>query len=197
MSESKQSESSLGGYIVVALITAAVVYSCTKSEQPSEATSAVVAAPAMPVVAETTQPPASVMQAPPLPAVPPPPTHNYDAAEGTTYYYGAAVTEEQRKTGKQAPDMVAFRYLGRDDKGHDILQRAGNDGDRSTVTCARPCRVIHYADGSTVGYDEGSIIGAAFSDAQRGRLKKHTPPAISPAAVQWDANQPQTGGQAQ
>ena len=127
----------------------------------------------------------------------PPPAHNYDAVEGSIYYYGAAVTEEQRKTGKQAPDMVAFRYLGRDNQGHDTLQRAGRDGDRSTITCARPCKVIHYASGATVGFDEGSVVGAAMADAQHGRLKKYTPPAIDPATVQWDKDLPQVSGQTQ
>ena len=196
MDEGKQSGAGLGGYVVVALITAAVVYSCTKNEKSANLSPTTVAVPEMPLVTATAAPPSPSAQ-PETPAIPPPPAHNYDAVEGSIYYYGAAVTEEQRKTGKQAPDMVAFRYLGRDNQGHDTLQRAGSDGDRSTITCARPCKVIHYASGATVGFDEGSVVGAAMADAQHGRLKKYTPPAIDPATVQWDKDLPQVSGQTQ
>lgn len=106
--------------------------------------------------------------------------HFYDSVEGLTYYYGAAVSEEQRKSGKRAPDMLAFWYLGRDGEGRDLILDVVNGSPRSISSCSRPCKVIHDSYGTTIGFDSGSIIGAAFSDAQRGFLRKHSFPKPSP-----------------
>lgn len=166
-------EQGIGGYVIVALITGLVVYSCTSNDKGSTAPPP---APAYvtpsPFAPSPTQAPVPVLAEPPTPKT----TRRYDSAEGFTYYYSAAVTEDESKTGKVAPDMVAFWYLGRDFEGRDQIQRASADGSGRIANCARPCKVIHYSDGTVVGFDERSIIGAAFSDAQLGFLKKKPPP---------------------
>ena len=155
------------------LLAAGIVYSCTDKEKHSSAAAAAVQPayilPQKPVPSDTpSQTPA------PLPA--PKPVHYYDSAEGSTYYYGAVLSEEERKAGKRAPTMVAFWYLGRDDQGRDRIQQVQNGTGFSISTCLRPCKVIHHGDGTVVGFDSGSIIGAAFYDAQHGFLKKHAVP---------------------
>lgn len=171
MSESGQDKSNAGGYILVALVTAAVVYSCTATSNESRSPTSYSAQPlalseptgsALPLATQTA----------PTTLAPPRPMKHYDAVEGTTYYYNAGITEEERKKGKQAPDTLAFWYLGKDAEGRDMIQDVVNGVGSAISVCARPCRIIHE-NGRDVGFDEGSIIGAAFSDAQRGFLKKH------------------------
>ena len=178
------SEKGIGGYIAVALVTAVIVYSFAsyQQEQPTAALMPTVP-PAMPTLEPTGAPTSTP---PPIPK----PVPYYDSAEGTTYYYGVAVSEEDKKTGKRAPDMVAFRYLGRDDLGKDRVQRVFNGAGSRIAVCSRPCKVIHYNDGTAVGYDEGSIIGSVFRDAQRGFLKVYSAPKPKaepkPEVAPWD-----------
>lgn len=108
-------------------------------------------------------------------------THRYDAVEGAIYYYAAGVSEEEQKTGKRAPDMLAFRYMGKDAAGRDIVQYIMADGRViSTSKCTRPCRAIHKDDGSVIGFDEGSVIGAVFLDVADGYLKHWKSPEPEP-----------------
>lgn len=181
-----ETERGLGGYVVVALITAGVVYSCTSEGNER---SAAIPPPAPVMLTPTVAPSptiAKVMQSPKPEAQP---VHLYESAEGATYYYSAAVTEEQRKTGKVAPDMIAFWYLGRDDAGRDRIQRVIKGAGGLIAKCARPCKVIHYSDGSTVGFNEQSIIGGAFVDAQRGFLKRKPLPAPVATPTSWPGTQ--------
>lgn len=202
MGDGDKKEAGFGGYVLVALITAAVVFTYTNQTKPVQA---------IPMVS-TSLPPESVSKAPavptpqPMPVVPatPPskPAHFFDSVEGSTYYYGRAVSDEERKMGKRAPEMIAFWYLGRDEQGRDVLQNVTSGRTNGLNTCARPCKVIHQNNGTAVGFDTDSIIGAAFADAQRGFLKKHLTPSASPKAEDYyyvDENgnlvEPNKGGQ--
>lgn len=183
------SQNGIGGYILVALIAGGVVYSCTdKRESPSTA-----AAPQIQTAIPSASPVAQAATAPSPPPIPKP-TPRYDSAEQRTYYYGAAVSDEERKTGKRAPDMLGFWYLGRDDEGRDRLQRVLNGQGRMVITCLRPCKVIHYSDGSTIGFDEGSVIGSAFSDAAHGFLKVHAEPKLESPYGPWSEYQAASNG---
>ena len=184
MSDDDKDDSRISGYIVVALVTAGLVYFGTKQEsrvqpQPISVTTSSPQIPSTETVLPTPQPSSTF-----VPVAKP--KHFYESLEGSTYYYGAAVTEEELKTGKSAPDMLAFWYLGRDPQGRDTVQRIINGKAASVITCSRPCKIIHYPDGSTIGYDEGSVIGGVFSDASRGFLKKHARPAPLPSAKPED-----------
>ena len=176
MSNVGNGETKFGGYALVALVTAGAVYALTSQSQPA-APPPLVATSIEPAAGSNAAPVATAVPMPmPTPLPPPVPAHFYDSHEGTTYYYGRAVSEEERKTGKRAPDMLAFRYLGRNDQGLDVLENVTSGGSADPNTCARPCKVIHQPDGKTIGFDTDSIIGAAFADAQRGYLKKFIVP---------------------
>lgn len=104
-------------------------------------------------------------------------SHNYDEAEETTYYYIAAVSEEERKQGKGAGSVSGFRYLGRNSDGNHILAAVSDSGVVSRYArCPDKCVVIHFSDGDRMAYNNGSIIGAAFEDAIRGRLRRWIAP---------------------
>lgn len=162
---------------------AVLIYACSERKEAHSPEPLVIPA-SEPTTAPTVSPSMSPM--PPSPVVPPRPSHMYDAVEGRLYYYGKAVSEEDRKRGKNAPDMLAFRYLGRTEDGGDRVQFMENGRVVSTSTCSRPCKIIHYDDGSAVGFSESSIIGAVFLDAQRGFLKPYSPPAPKVTPVPSD-----------
>lgn len=107
------------------------------------------------------------------------PLHNYDERDGVLYSYVAAVSEDDRKTGRAAGNVVTFAYLGEQNGKHTLANVRPDGSIAMTSTCNKPCRVITYADGQRIGYNEASIIGAAFADALSGKLKvaQHvTPP---------------------
>lgn len=111
------------------------------------------------------------------------PSHYYDERDGVLYSYIAAVSDEDRKTGKAAGDVITFAYLGEEEGRHTLVQVRPDGSIASRATCKKPCRVITRADGSQVGYNEGSIIGAAFADALSGKLERaHYVPRQAPAA---------------
>ncbi|MBM0169683.1 hypothetical protein [Altererythrobacter sp. C41] len=129
---------------------------------------------------------------------PPRPSHNYDERDGVFYSYIAAVSEEDRKAGKVAGDVVTFAYLGERDGRHILARVMPNGTITGRSSCRSPCRVITYEDGTQVGYNEGSIIGAAFADALNGELEiarlvrptplppAELPPSPIPAASRTD-----------
>ena len=176
----KGTDSSLGGYIAVALFAGAMVYYFTKPSAPP--TIATVAATAAPSDSAPYLPLPAVPVAGATPALAPPVAlaHRYDAKEGTTYYYSASVSEEQKKTGKQAPDMLGFWYLGKNNTGNDVVALIENNAIRDLANCSRPCTIIHKANGATIAFDGDSIIGAVFSDAQKGFLREHQFPKPKP-----------------
>lgn len=108
----------------------------------------------------------------PTPTPQPSPAHNYDERDGVLYSYVAAISEEDRKSGKAAGDVINFAYLGEENGVHVLVQVRPNGSIASRSTCRKPCRVITRDDGSQVGYNENSIIGAAFADALAGRLQQ-------------------------
>ena len=68
--------------------------------------------------------------------------------------------------------MVAYQYLGRDEEGRHVLALMNPNGTvRTEAACATPCRIIDVSDGRKIPYSTRSIIGAAFEDAFRGKLK--------------------------
>ena len=103
-----------------------------------------------------------------------PPSPNYSEREGDVYMYVAAVSDEDQKKGKKAGDVVLFRYLGKKGDVH-RLENVDDAGRRLAVSeCASECKVIKevnaYGGVERLGFDSGSIIGAAFEDAIAGRL---------------------------
>ncbi len=107
----------------------------------------------------------------PTPYAPPTPSHYYDERDGVFYSYIAAVSEEDQKSGKRAGDVVTYAYLG-EEGGRHILARVSPSGSvLARSSCRNPCRVITYDNGDQLGYDERSIIGAAFADAIAGKLE--------------------------
>ena len=160
----------IAGLVIMGLVIAAGVYSCSDNSNEREA------AIPTPIVSETS--PASVIiDAVDVPSYaspsPPPPSHNYESVEDGVYYYLAAVSEEDRKKGLRASSALGFRYLGRNEGGEDmvIFVDAGE-----TSYCRRPCKISRWDSGSRIGYDEGSIIGSVYADVSRGYLKKYAPP---------------------
>ncbi|AKM06123.1 hypothetical protein [Pelagerythrobacter marensis] len=129
--------------------------------------------------------------APPVQYEPPRPSHYYDERDGVFYSYIAAVSEEDRKTGKVAGDVVTFAYLGENDGKHVLARVMPNGTITGRSSCRSPCRVITYEDGTQVGYNESSIIGAAFADALNGELEiaslvkptRSRPPELQPSSV--------------
>ncbi len=160
----------VAGLVILGLIIAASVYSCSDKSNDREA-----AIPA-PIVSETS--PASVItDAVDLPSYvppsPPQPSHNYETVEDGVYYYLAAVSEEDRKKGFRASSALGFRYLGKNAGGEDMVLFVDAD---ETSYCRRPCKIIRWDSGRRVGYDEGSVIGSVYADVSRGYLKKYSPP---------------------
>lgn len=131
-------------------------------------------------------------------------SHNYDEVEDSTYYYIAAVSEEERKQGKGAGSVSGFRYLGRNSDGNHILAAVSDSGAVSRYSrCPNKCVVIHFSDGDRTAYNTGSIIGAAFEDAIRGRLKRWVaprpqepvysdPPELAPTPQAYPTSPPST-----
>lgn len=191
VSDSEKDANGVWGYVIVAVVSGAIVYSFTRPEEPAKAVPPAVSTivsppPVAPIVSATPSPISD-----PLTIPPPAPAHFYDAVEGSTYFYAAAVSEDERKSGKRAPDMLAFRYLGRDEDGKDRVQRVIRGTGQWVSTCARPCKVIHSSDGGMIAFDTGSIIGAVFSDAKNGFLKRYRPPqppAPIPASPSSDSD---------
>lgn len=100
------------------------------------------------------------------------PDHNYDEKRGWTYYYVAAISEEDRKKGRAAGAVVAYQYLGLNDDGRHVLANMNPNGTvNHEASCASPCRIIDLSYGGNMAYTSQSIIGAAFEDAIRGKLK--------------------------
>lgn len=148
-------------------------------------------APAMPAEEATTSDAATVI-----------PDHNYDEKRGWTYYYVAAISEEDRKKGRAAGAVVAFQYLGLNDDGRHVLANMNPNGTvNHEASCASPCRIIDLSYGGNMAYTSQSIIGAAFEDAIRGKLKvadwardevvqPMAPPVPTPAPIASDPPPP-------
>jgi hypothetical protein len=105
------------------------------------------------------------------PIAPQRPAHNYDAMDGVLYSYIAAVSEDERKEGVAAGDAYTFAYLGKREGKHVLVRVTADGRPLEEAYCGTPCRVITYANGRQLGFNEGSIIGAAFADAIAGRLE--------------------------
>ena len=108
------------------------------------------------------------------------PEPRYAEREGDTYMYVSAVSEEDQKRGMKTGDVVMFRYLG-EEGGVFRLELIDDSGRRIDVSeCSRPCKVVKSIafDGSVsrIGFNEGSIIGSAFTDAFNGLLEKRATP---------------------
>lgn len=113
-----------------------------------------------------------VPDAKPASLVPAVPDHNYEERRGWDYLYVAAVSEEDRMKGRAAGDVITFQYLGLNDDGQHVLASMNPDGTVwRTASCSSKCRVIEYSDGRRIAYAPQSIIGAAFQDAFRGKLR--------------------------
>jgi hypothetical protein len=117
-----------------------------------------------------------------IPPAPPVPTHLYDFHEGEIYGYIAAISEEEKKNGKAAGDVVMFRYLGfYDDADH--LERVNAAGNKiGSSECARPCVAIktnYSGQLDRTAFNPASIVGAAFVDAQNGKLTAAPRPRVS------------------
>ena len=147
-------------------ITAAALSACSGASDEGDGPSA-----PTPTFATETLPPAGV-EVKAASSPPPMPRHNYDERDGSNYFYVAAVSEEDRKKGIAAGNVIVFQYLGLDDDGKHVLASIDTDGSiMNRARCASPCRIIQRDYGKPIAYSPGSIIGAAFEDAFRGKLR--------------------------
>ena len=172
MAEDKAASSFWSG-VFVTIVFGSIVYSCSRDTTANEPVSSASPFPSSSqaiLASPSANPTTSGLTTLPVPS------HRYDAVEGSIYYYAAGVSDEERKQGKRAPDLLGFRYLGRNENGSDMVERIDKGVVISQSECARPCRVIHRSDGSTTGFDEGSIIGGVFADIAAGKLKKKSSP---------------------
>lgn len=197
MSE-KGTESGLGGYLAVAFVTGIAVYSFTRPSTPTTISAAAATSyptdyasgrtSGLPTPAGLPQSTPTLPAVPSGPVTPPLPVHRYVAREGTTYYYSAAVSEEEyKRTGRSAPDALAFWYIGKNSSNDDIVAQVINGQPNAGSYCARPCKIIHYGDGTALEFHSGSVIGAVYSDVAKGFLKRHEFPKPPPAVTQSDA----------
>jgi hypothetical protein len=124
-----------------------------------------------------------------LPAAPVP-DHNYDERRGATYYYIAAVSQDDQKRGVAIGAVSQFQYLGRNSAGEYVLASLNPNGTVSyRAKCSSDCRIIDTDYGGKLAYSASSVIGAAFQDAFRGKLrvadwvKDEAPPTQNVAAA--------------
>ncbi len=140
-----------------------------------------------PIVYEAPAAPVATSSQPAEPTGPPvyqTPTSDpyFDDRDGIFYSYVAAVSDEDRQKGMRAGNVVTFAYLGIQDGKHVLAQVTPEGRVLSQARCREPCKVITRSDGGQLGYDKGSIIGAAFADAIAGYLEIaeiNTPPRPS------------------
>lgn len=116
--------------------------------------------------------PEPVIQSEPDAAPPLVPDHNYDERRGPNYYYVAAVSEEDERKGRAVGDVVVYQYLGKNSAGQHVLASMNSRGlVNYEASCSVPCRIIDTSDGQSIAFSPRSIIGAAFEDAFRGKLR--------------------------
>ena len=124
--------------------------------------------PEVPLPAETIDP----TEQPVILTEPQIPDHNYGERRGDTYYYIAAVSEEDKKRGLATGQVIAYQYLGTNSSGEHILANLRTNGTVShRARCNKPCRIIDTDNGDKIAYSPISIIGSAFDDAFRGKLR--------------------------
>lgn len=120
------------------------------------------------------------------PAPPPVEKPNYSFVEDGVYGYVAGISEEEQKQGKAAGDVLLYRYAGMFD-GKLRLEHMDPAGNIVAVSeCSRPCVAIKMWSSSGIkqfAYNPESVIGAAYEDALKGRLKRKTPPRALPPPV--------------
>lgn len=122
--------------------------------------------------AATNTAPEPVIQSQPDTTPPPVPDHNYDERRGSNYYYVAAVSEEDERKGRAVGDVVVYQYLGKNSAGQHVLASMNSRGlVNYEASCSVPCRIIDTSDGQSIAFSPRSIIGAAFEDAFRGKLR--------------------------
>lgn len=133
----------------------------------------------------------SAAEAPPIYVeMPSQPDHNYDERRGSTYFYVAAISEEDEKRGRAVGSVSTIQYLGQNGEGQHILASLRPNGTINyRAKCANPCRIIDTDYGDPIAFSPNSIIGAAFGDAFRGKLRiadrSKDDADISPAAQKW------------
>lgn len=155
---------------VAALIIVATPVSCNDAQQQGDGPTPSPFA-EMPLAESPLSESPSPATVPAIP-LPPLPDHNYDERKGSTYYYIAAVSEEDRKRGIAVGNVHGYQYLGRNVSGEHILAGVNSDGAVNfRAKCAYPCKIIDTNDGEKIAYSTSSIIGGAFEDAFRGKLR--------------------------
>ena len=111
----------------------------------------------------------------PLPAIPTQPKqpdHNYDERKGLSYYYISVVSEDDKKRGRVTGNVSEFQYLGQNQSAEHIIASIRPNGTVGyRAKCIASCRIIDTDDGEKIAYSPLSIIGGAFQDAFRGKLR--------------------------
>lgn len=163
-------ENSFWTGFVVATVIASGLYYCSKRDDQQKVQ------PITPLRAYSTTDSVAGAELPlPKPTPTPPlPLANYESSENGVYYYVAVASEIEKKKGITTGNVVGFRYHGKNENGEHVLQQVSGSG-RDTPyfsTCSVPCKLIRNDDGSRTAYRTSSIIGAAFEDAMRGKLKQ-------------------------
>lgn len=104
-------------------------------------------------------------------------SHNWSEHKGAIYYYVASVSDNDKNNGQVAGDVVGYKYLGITKDGDYKLGVMGNDKVMiGTAICSNPCTVIHLSTGQSLGFDETSLIGSAFTDAFNNELEEDAKP---------------------
>lgn len=156
---------SIAAFIVA--MTSACSGSNKETDDPSQSSYSEI-----PITTDTTSEPESPTELPLASLKSQYPDHYYDERRGETYYYIAAVSEEDQKKGRATGDVVAYQYLGTNGSGEHILANLRTNGTVShRARCQKPCRIIDTDSGEKIAYSSSSVIGVAFQDAFRGKLR--------------------------
>lgn len=106
-------------------------------------------------------------------ATPEEPSHHWSEEKGGIYYYVTAVSDNDKANGQGAGDVVGYKFLGTNDDGEYTLGTTNLQG--GTVMkayCSKPCKIVRFSNGERMGYEEATVIGAAFADALSGQMKQ-------------------------
>lgn len=103
------------------------------------------------------------------------PDHNFSFRDGSSYGYIGGISDEDRKNGKAAGDVFMITYLGHWGEAYHLAEVNDAGQMTSNYECGTNCIAIksyRYGTVRRIAYAPESLIGAAFQDAMRGRLRE-------------------------
>ena len=104
------------------------------------------------------------------------PTPYYSSREGEKYYYVSKVSENDKKAGIGVGSVSIFRFLGHHGSKYELADIEDNGTVNHIDTCSNPCTIIRETapnggHAELTPFEQGTIIGAAFSDAINGFMR--------------------------